>query len=124
MGALTGTHLQTFVGAKDYDVSRAFYVALGWKVTFDMGDLAELELGECRFFLQRYYQKEWCNNMMLHIRVPDTHAWHRKITEVLAARSYGAARVNPPKHEEYGATVTHCWDPSGVLWHLAQPDAP
>ena len=58
---------------------------------------------------------------MLHITVKDAAAWYKHVTAVLAARSYGAARVNPPKQEEYGALVTYVWDPAGVLLHLAQP---
>lgn len=112
--------LKTFVGTKDFDVSRDFYVALGWRVNFEEGELAELELCDQRFYLQRYYQKEWCNNSMLYLSVDDATAWHEKIESVLAAKAYGAARTKPPAPADYAKLVTHMWDPSGVLWHLAQ----
>ena len=110
-----------FVGAEDFGVSRDFYVALGWKLNFDTGDLAELELGGCRFYLQNYYQADWCNNSMLHFTVDDAQAWYEHTRAVLDARSYGGARVRPPTHQDYGAMVTFVWDPSGVLLHFAQP---
>ena len=58
---------------------------------------------------------------MLHITVNDAQAWYEHATKVFEARRYGAARVKPPKVEDYGAIVTYVWDPSGILLHLAQP---
>lgn len=121
MDDLTVLDIKPFIGSKKYAESRDFYVALGWKLNFDAGNLAELQLGDCRFYLQDYYQRKWCENSMLHITVTDAAAWHRHARDVLAARSYGAARVNPPTEQEYGALVTHVWDPVGVLLHFAQP---
>ena len=120
-GICNVSELKTFVGSKNYELSRDFYVALGFGLNWDEGNLAELQLGECKFFLQRYYQKQWCNNSMLHMTVADANAWYQHIINVLGEGKYGAARVNEPKEEGYGALVTHFWDPSGVLWHLAQP---
>ena len=121
MANLSASDIKTFVGSRNYDVSRDFYVALGWTVNFDAGDLAELELGNCRFYLQNYYQRQWCENSMLHITVEDAEAWHRHTEAVLEGRSYGAARVKAPEMQDYGALVTHVWDPVGVLLHFAQP---
>lgn len=112
--------LRTFVGSKDFETSRDFYLALGWRVNFDEGEIAELELcGQC-FYLQRYYHESWCNNSMLYLTVADATAWHKHIERVLAAKAYGGARTKPPVPADYAKLVTHMWDPSGVLWHLAQ----
>ena len=121
MPNLNTSDIKPFVGSRNFDESRDFYVALGWKLNFDAGDLAELELGDCRFYLQAYYQKQWCDNSMLHITVDDAEAWHRHLQAILKARSYGAARVKAPEMQDYGALVTHVWDPVGVLLHFAQP---
>lgn len=118
---MDGSNLKTFVGAEDYKTSSQFYLALGFQLNWDQGDLAEFEVNGHRFFLQNYYNRDWCNNMMLHMDVADARGWHDKIVQVLSARSYGAARTREPVEESYGALVTHLWDPSGVLWHLAQP---
>ena len=120
MEKLRISDIKTFIGSKDYAVSRDFYVALGWKLNFDGGDLAELELGNCRFYLQKYYQKQWCHNSMLHITVQDAQAWYEHVAAVLEKRTYGEARVQPPKMQDYGAMVTFAWDPAGVLLHFAQ----
>lgn len=121
MANLEAGNVKPFIGSRDFDVSRDFYIALGWKLNFDAGDIAELELGDCRFYLQRYYQKQWCDNSMLHITVEDAHAWYEHVSAILEVRSYGAARAKPPKKQSYGALVTFVWDPVGVLLHFAQP---
>lgn len=118
---MDGRNLKPFVGAEDYETSRDFYLALGFKLNWDQGNLAELELSGNRFLLQDYYNRDWCNNMMLHMDVPDARAWHDRVIEVLSHRDFGAARTKEPAEESYGALVTHIWDPSGVLWHMAQP---
>lgn len=120
-GTLGVTHVRPFIGAKDYDVSREFYVALGWKLLFDTGGLAELKLGKNRFYLQNAYQRDWCHNTMLHITVADAEAWFERAARLLEERSYGEARVAPPREQDYGALVTFVWDPAGVLLHFAQP---
>lgn len=115
------TDVKPFVGAEDFEVSRDFYVAMGWQLNFDTGGLAELELGNCRFYLQNYFQQDWCHNSMLHVTVDDAQAWFEHTEAVLSARTYGEARVRPPARQDYGALVTFVWDPSGVLLHFAQP---
>ncbi len=118
---LGASDVKAFIGSRDFDLSRDFYVAMGFKLNFETGDIAELELGNCRFDLQDYYQRQWCENSMLHITVEDAEAWHRNAQSVLASRTYGAARVKAPEMQDYGALVTHVWDPVGVLLHFAQP---
>ena len=121
MNTPTGSDIKPFIGSQNFEESRDFYLALSWRLNWQKADLAELELGDCRFYLQRYYQKKWCENSMLHMDVNDAELWYRHVTEVLRVRKYGAARVRAPKKEDYGALVTYVWDPVGVLLHLAEP---
>ena len=118
---LNVTDVRPFIGAKDFDASRDFYVALGWKVVYDSPDLRVLELADHRFYLQKYYNKEWCDNSMLHICVDDVDAWYSFARQLFASGSPGgSARLSgEPKDEGY-ARVFHIWDPSGVLLHFAQ----
>jgi catechol 2,3-dioxygenase-like lactoylglutathione lyase family enzyme len=121
MANLNSSVIKTFIGSRNFNESRDFYVALGWRLIFDAGDLAELELSGYRFYLQNYYQRQWCENSMLHITVEDAAAWYGHVKAVLETQSYGAARVKAPEEQDYGALVTHVWDPVGVLLHFAQP---
>ena len=118
---LATSDIKPFIGSRDFDESRDFYVAMGWKLNFDAGDIAELQLGDHRFYLQKYYQRKWCENSMLHITVEDAQCWFEHATKVLKERSYGASKVREPSEQSYGALVTFVWDPSGVLLHFAQP---
>ena len=111
---------KTFVGSKNYQESKDFYIALGWTLNFESDQLSELELSGFRFYLQNYYDKTWCENSMLHIIVDDVQAWYETVKSVLEKNPFGGARVEPPRKQDYGALVSFVWDPSGVLLHFAQ----
>ena len=115
--------VKVFVPAREFATSLAFYQALSWKLNWTAADggLAELELADCRFYLQNYYNKDWANNFMLHITVDDAEAWWQHATRVINDGNWKHARLTEPKEESYGALVTYVWDPSGVLLHFAQP---
>ena len=124
MNDLHVTDIRPFIGSKDFDTSRDFYTAIGWNLNWDNGNLAELELGGSRLYLQAYYQRKWCENSMLHVTVRSAQAWYDHVKNVLGDREYGAARIAPPKSEDYGALVTYIWDPVGILLHMAEPIEP
>lgn len=117
---LQASDVRPFLPSKDFDLSKEFYAALGCKLEWSDEDLALFNLGGFRFYLQRHHAKEWADNAMLHISVEDAAACHAAISELLESGRFPGARVVPPKHEPYGATVTYVWDPVGVLLHLAQ----
>ena len=118
--SLQATDVKPFIGAKDFQLSKVFYNKLGWTTNFDSPDIAELQLGDCRLYLQNYYHKQWCHNTMLHITVEDAHAWFDHAQAVIASSSFGEAKVQSPELQSYGALVTFVWDPAGVLLHFSQ----
>ncbi|CAN5673540.1 hypothetical protein BH11PSE8_BH11PSE8_17400 [soil metagenome] len=117
---LQASEIRTFVPAMDFELSRDFYLALGCSLEWSDHNLALLEMGGQRFYLQRYYVKEWAENCMLHVTVADARACFEQIDQLLASGRFPSARVSAPRQEQYGAVVTHVWDPAGVLLHLAQ----
>lgn len=121
MSNFTVSHIRPFIGSRDFEESKSFYQAIGWELKFDSPDICEMCLGDNFFYLQRYYERKWCENSMLHITVEDAHAWYERVQSVLAKKNFGAARVDPPREQSYGALVTFVWDPVGVLLHFAQP---
>ena len=122
MATLETADLRTFVPAKDFGVSSAFYAALGWSVKDLGGSLALVQLGDRSFYLQDYYLEPFAHNMMLHIGVADAQAWYERATVVLRDERFAGARVQPPRRQDYGALVTFVHDPAGVLLHLCQWD--
>lgn len=117
----TARLLRVFAPARDFDLSRRVYRALGWRELWSEGGLADLELAGARLYLQDYYAKEWAENFMVHVVVDSADAWHAHVARALADGDFSPARVAPPKLEPYGAKVTYVWDPSGVLLHFAEP---
>ena len=123
MPALTATDLRPFIPARDFELSKRFYAALGWK-TEDVGPrLALVTIGDAQhFYIQDYYVQEVAENTMLHVTVDDAAAWHAHVAAALQAGDFGSARVQPPSRQPYGASVVFVHDPCGVLLHLCQWD--
>lgn len=122
---LTVGDVRPWLPARDWGLSLAFYVALGWRERWSDGNgLALLELGSHRFILQDRYVAAWADNTMLTVEVADADAWYDHARAVVATGAYGDARVAPPCDESFGARVTYVWDPVGVLWHFARFDGP
>ena len=71
---LSGTNLRVFVGAKDFETSKLFYVDLGFRINWERDDIIEFEISDSKFFLQNYYNKEWCENSMMHLTVDSASA--------------------------------------------------
>ena len=118
----TATDIRVFVPALDFEQSLRFYTRLGWTLKWQADDnsLALLEFAHSRFFLQNFYVKAWAENFVFQVLVDDAAAWHDHVAALLAAESFGQARVNTPRKEPFGAITTHVWDPSGVLINLTQ----
>lgn len=117
------TDLRPFIPARDFDVSRRFYAALGWD-TRDVGPkLALVTIAEGQhFYIQDYYLKEVAENTMLHVTVDSATDWHAHVAGTLQKGGFTTARVQPPARQPYGASVVFVHDPSGVLLHLCQWD--
>ncbi|MEM7054254.1 MAG: hypothetical protein AAF446_06860 [Pseudomonadota bacterium] len=113
--------IKPFIGAKDFEVSKKFYLALGWRLTYDSPSLSVFELAGHRFYLQNFYAEEWCSNSMLHISVENVSAWLSHAKTVFASPDFPSeARMEHLIKDEGYANTFHVWDPSGVLLHFAQ----
>lgn len=123
MTQLDATDLRPFIPARDFEVSKRFYAALGWD-TRDVGPkLALVTIGDGQhFYIQDYYVKEFAENTMLHVTVDSAADWHAHVAAVLDKGHFETARVQAPARQSYGATVVFVHDPSGVLLHLCQWD--
>ena len=113
--------MRVFVPAKDFEESLRFYEAIGFTKNWQHEDvLAELQMGKNRLFLQNYYVKEWAENFMISVEVEDAAEWWRHINDLIVRDGFDTIRVKPPKEEPWGALITYCWDPSGVLIHFSE----
>jgi hypothetical protein len=109
-----------FLPAKDFELSKRFYEALGFKKLLDSEEVAIFSIGNSSFILQHYYQKEWAENFMMQLMVDHLDAWWLNISILDLCKSFGVQAPKPPTLQPWGLVVAYIVDPSGVLWHIAQ----
>lgn len=116
----TGTESpRPFLPARDFDLSRRFYQALGFELLLD-GEVAIYEVGTGGFILQNYYQKPWAENTMMQLMVDDLDAWWTHITALDLPKNFKVQPPRPPTMQPWGLRVAYLFDPSGVLWHISE----
>src|SRR5437899_1581658 len=108
-----------FLPAKDFELSKRFYEALGFVKVLD-GDVAIFRMGTSSFILQNYFQEEWAGNFMMQLMVDDLDAWWTHVTSLDLPASFGVPTPKPPALQPWGLRVAYIVDPSEVLWHVAQ----
>jgi catechol 2,3-dioxygenase-like lactoylglutathione lyase family enzyme len=114
----SGTELaRPFLPAKDFDVSKRFYEALGFEKLLD-SEVAIFRLGSSQFILQRYYL-EGANHMM-QLMVDDLDEWWAHIEGLDLAAAFGVQPPRAPAMQPWGIRVAYVVDPSGVLWHVGE----
>lgn len=109
--------LRPFIGAKDFNISRAFYSDLGFEEVVISPDLSLFRADKLSFYLQNYYQKDWIENTMLFLEVKDVDATFQKLQASFLYKKYEDVRLVPIRKESWGE---ECFmlDPSGVLIHF------
>jgi catechol 2,3-dioxygenase-like lactoylglutathione lyase family enzyme len=116
----TGTErIRPFVPARDFDLSKRFYEALGFEKVLD-GEVAIFNTASGGFILQRYYQKDWAENFMMQLMVDDLDAWWAHIEALDLPAKFGVQPPKPPAVQPWGLRIAYVFDPSGVLWHVAE----
>ncbi len=113
------TGLKFYVPARDFELSKRFYAALGFAMSPGWGGTADFELSGHRFRLQDHYVKDWADNCMMVLDVDDVDAWFRHAERTVGHGAYSGVRLKPPESVD-GALVFHVWDPSGVLLVFVQ----
>ena len=114
---LSCVEIKAFVPARDFALSLEFYQALGFTLASVFDGIAFLHCGESSFLLQDFYLKEHADNFQMHLLVEDVQAWHGK-AKVVAA-SFGV-KVGEPMDQPWAMRDFVLFDPSGVLWRIAQ----
>jgi catechol 2,3-dioxygenase-like lactoylglutathione lyase family enzyme len=113
----SGTELaRPFVPAKDLDLSKRFYVALGFEKVLD-SDVVVFRIGSSGFILSQFDEAE---NFMMQLMVDDLDAWWIHIMGLELEREFGVPAPRAPETQPWGLRIAYLVDPSGVLWHVAQ----
>lgn len=112
------TDLKTFVPSRDIELSKRFYLDLGFMINWSNEEIAELQIGAFRFLLQRFYVKEHAGNFMMSLGVEDADAWWEQIERLDLVRKYPGIMCKAPAMQPWGIRVLYLSDPTGVLWHI------
>jgi catechol 2,3-dioxygenase-like lactoylglutathione lyase family enzyme len=112
--------LRPFIPARDYELSRKFYQALGFAVTMEGDQVTILKLGSCSFLLQNFYVKELAENFVVQLMVRNLDLWWERMDAADLAEYFAAWPPRAPKMQPWGLKVGFFADPSGVLWHVAE----
>lgn len=107
--------IRVFIPSKDYEESRSFYKALGFNLADASRDLTICESGRSTFFLQRYFNQEFAENLMLQLIVADIEQAFKTISGIKGFNT----RYEPIKDEPWGRVI-YLWGPAGELWHITQ----
>jgi hypothetical protein len=89
--------LKPFVPAKDYELSKRFYLDIGFTLASDTDGVAYFHHENVSFLLQRFYAKEFAENYSINISAVEQQPWRMRDFVLV--------------------------DPSGVLWRIAQNTA-
>lgn len=125
MNNLNTIELKAFLPAKDFDLSKRFYQDMGFTLCWSEDNLAFFHYGDhgnhakSGFLLQRFYVKEFAENLMMHLLVEDVDAWWANIQDKQIAEKYGV-HAEAPEQRPWKMKDFILVDPSGVLWRIAQ----
>ena len=106
--------IRVFVPSKNLESSIEFYTDLGFTSESAGDELIIFENGGCTFFLQRYYVKEFAENLMLQICVLDISAAFQ-----CANSARHKTKITQISTEPWGQ-VFYVWGPAGELLHVTQ----
>ena len=111
--------IRPFIGAKDFEVSRSFYLDLGFEEFVLTPDMSLFKTGQLGFYLQNGYIKDWIDNTMLFLEVDDVNRYWNELLALDLPGKYAGVRLTPIRMEDWGR---ECFlhDPSGILWHFGE----
>ncbi len=122
MSTLETVEIKAFVPAKDFALSKAFYIELGFELRSEFHDIAYFCAGSCAFLLQDFYRPAHAHNMVMHLLVKDVQTWFDKVKACDFPARYKeiGVKVMPLQIQPWGMTEFVVIDPCGVCWHIAQ----
>ncbi len=111
--------IQPFVpSGKDFESSKQFFLELGFTIRWDAGDYISFDNNGCRFILQNFDNKEFAENFMLTIGVPNADEFRKEVIEKKLPEKFGIL-IGEASNEPYGREV-NIIDLAGVCWHFVQ----
>lgn len=109
--------IRTFIGAKDYNLSRQFYLDFGFEEIKIPYKMSYFKSGDFGFYLQDAYVKKWVDNSMLFLEVNNVEQHLADTKKLNLDGKYKKVRISEIHYNDWGNEY-FMHDPSGVLWHI------
>ena len=116
---LAAVEIKAFVPATDFAQSKDFYIALGFEISWSSDELAYVRFGETNFLLQAFNEPEFVKNFQMHLLVQNVDEWHAQVLSSGVVSRF-SVEVGEPQDQPWGMRDFTLFDPSGVLWRVAQ----
>ncbi|MDF1743060.1 MAG: VOC family protein [Gimesia sp.] len=116
---LETVELKAFVPSLDFELSKRFYQDLGFQIPWSSDDLAYVSHGNCTFLLQRFYEKQLAENLMMHLSVKNVDAWWSHLQDQKIAEKYNV-KITDPEQRPWNMRDFVLIDPSGVMWRISE----
>jgi catechol 2,3-dioxygenase-like lactoylglutathione lyase family enzyme len=115
---LTAVEIKAFVPSRDFEMSKAFYIALGFEIPWSNADLAYVRHGDTAFLLQNFHEPAHTGNFQMHLLVENADDWHAHVIASGVVERFGA-RVGDVADRPWAMRDFVLFDPSGVMWRIA-----
>ena len=110
--------IRPFIGAKDFEISRQFYLDLDFKELPLKGKMSFFQVSDkIGFYLQKAYVKDWVDNSMLFLEVENPEVYLEELKNKNLPTRYKGVRLSEMVINDWGKEF-FLHDPSGILWHF------
>ena len=96
---LAVTEIKAFVPARDFELSKRFYLDMGLTMAFSNDEIAYFHCGHCSSLLQFFYVPALADIFMMNLLTPDVDTWwaHVETADIAnKSRSRNAYRASTP----------------------------
>lgn len=114
---LTPLEIKAYVPARDFELSKNFYQAMGFTMGWGSEHMAYFHFGYKSFLLQNFHVQQHTENFMMHLLVENADDWHQHLTDNFIAERFGVA-ISLPEDRPWDMRDFTLCDPSGVLWRI------
>lgn len=111
--------IQAFVPAADIEISKQFYLVFGFEIVWTSEDYAFIRHGSSTFFLQKFNHPDFAKSFQVQPLVENVDKWHAQVLGSGDVERFGV-RVDFPQDKPWGMRDFPLFDPSSVLWRVAE----
>ncbi len=116
---LKAKSIRPFIGAKNFELSRKFYRALGFEEVVLLHNMSLFKSESIGFYLQDAYVKDWIDNTMVFMEIEDIDQFWNELIALDLSVKYEKVKLTPIRTFEWGREC-YVHDPSGILWHFGE----